>query len=283
MIQEILRPTSVAEAVRVGSEKGSAFLGGGTWLVQQSSLEKSTVKKLISLEHLDLAAVETTNDSCRIGASVTFQELLDHADVPAGLASALRSTASRTIRSMATLGGELGLADPASVLIPVLVALDAGIIVPGTDYAAGTNRAPSAPTAGIEDSLTVAEYCGIDLEDAGSDGSGMSRRRDLILAVVIPNRDRPCAVETLSRTSHSEKTLVVAASPSDEGYVLVVSDCRGRVLRIEGAVPEQIPNILLKRFRPSRSIHASAKYKSYMADVFAEDLLRRLQASEGRS
>ena len=128
MITDIVRPKTVAEAVRAKSAPGAAWLGGGTWL---NSGKAEHVTTLVSLENLGLDSIRTEEGRCLIGAAVTFQELADSALVPHALRAAARLTASRTLRNMVTVGGELGLGAGDSAVIPVFMALGADVNLAG--------------------------------------------------------------------------------------------------------------------------------------------------------
>ncbi len=259
---EILRPASIADALRAGRAPGAAYLGGGTWL---ASAPAEGTRTLVSLERLGLDHLRCEGGSCAIGATVTFQQLLDAPGVPAAVREAAAQTASRTLRGMATLGGELGLLPPSSVLVPVLVALDARVLL-----------------AGARQPLEAAAFC-------------RSRPAGLIVEVSIPDASLPCTVRCLSRTSHSRKSLVVAASahalaPAVRGLRLVVSDCQGQVLSLAGieraleGVPlpprDRIEVMVGGAFLPAADMHASSPYKSCLAGVFAADILRALAGKE---
>ena len=185
----------MTEAVRAGSARGAAYLGGGTWL---NSGVARNVTTLVSLEHLGLDFSHVEGDRCVIGAAATFQAIADSAHVPAGLRDAVRLTASRTLRNMVTLGGELGLAPRDSAVIPLLLALDAQVSL-----------------AGRKKPVPIRALLG-------------EKKTDLILSVSIPAR-RAAAVRAVSRTSHSPKSLVVAVS----GERVVASDCQGQTVFLE--------------------------------------------------
>lgn len=195
MITDIARPKTVTEAVRAGSVPGSAYLGGGTWL---NSGRAANVTTLVSLENLGLDAVHVDADRCTIGAAATFQAIVDNARVPAGLREALRLTASRTIRNMVTLGGELGLRPRDSAVIPLLFAMEAEVSLAG-------RRKP----------ITIRSL--VDENKAG-----------LILSVSIPVR-RAAAVRAVSRTSHGPRSLVVAMC----GERVAASDCQGHLALLD--------------------------------------------------
>jgi len=196
MITDIARPKTVTEAVRAGSAPGAAWLGGGTWL---NSGRAGNVTTLVSLEHLGLDSIHSGRGRCTIGAAATFQAIADNVHLPAGLREAVRLTATRTLRNMVTLGGELGLNPPDSAVIPLLIALDAEVAL-----------------AGRKKPLPIRRFL-----DEGKSG--------LILSVSF--EDRHAAVRAVSRTSHSRRSLVVAMS----GARIVASDCTGQVVHLEQA------------------------------------------------
>jgi probable selenate reductase FAD-binding subunit len=257
MVMEIFRAISIREAMRAGSRPGASYLGGGTWL---ASRRTDPPLILISLEYLGLGFIRCAEARCTIGATVSFQQVLDGPGMPDAMRRAVSKTASRTLRNMATVGGELGLASPSSALLPVLIALHACVHLAGRK------------------AIDVERYCS-------------EKPSGLIVDISIPDSALPCAVECLSRTSHSMKSLVVAvsasaASPAVRGLRVVVSDCRGQLLRLSGiekalegaALPprDRLEAMVRGAFSPKPDMHASAAYKSYMAGVFAADLLRAL-------
>jgi putative selenate reductase FAD-binding subunit len=248
MVTEVLRPSTLDEALALGARPGAAYLGGGTWL---NSGRAAGVDILVSLENLGLGRVERRGDALVIGAAVTFQEVREAADAPPAVRAAVSFTASRTLRNMVTVGGELGLLPEDSVLVPVLIALEAEIHLAGAA------------------ALTVEE---------------LHRRRPggLITGVVVPD-GRRCAVTRLARTTHSPRSLVIAVSlpPSGHGHGrhaprIVASDCTGLVAVV------QRPEELAAAFVPRAGIHASARYKSYMAGLLAADLLASLGSAGER-
>jgi putative selenate reductase FAD-binding subunit len=256
MITEILRPKSAREAVRAKSTPGSAYLGGGTWL---NSGKASTVTRLVSLEHLHLGLVECDRGRCVIGASVTLQQIIDSAQAPRALRAAAGLVASRTLRNMKTIGGSLGLRAPDSAIIAVLVALRAEVSV-------AERRAL----------ISVEAYLANTAEH-------------LILSVIIPDVERPCALRSLSRTSHAPRSLLVALSLLKTNPVIVVSDCQAPLARLSSAeralagkplpAAAEIQRIVNEAFSPAEDIHASSAYKRYLAGVFVADCLAELAAS----
>jgi xanthine dehydrogenase YagS FAD-binding subunit len=93
------------------SGPGTAYLGGGTNLVDLMRLGVAVPDQLIDVSHLPYDQVRPTPDGgLRIGATVRNADLAAHALVRAHypmLARALLSGASGQIRNMATVGGNL--------------------------------------------------------------------------------------------------------------------------------------------------------------------------------
>jgi len=191
MIADIVRPRTVAEAVRAKSGPGAAWLGGGTWL---NSGAAPSVRTLVSLELLGLRSITVEEGRCSIGAMATFQDIADSPGVPSALRDAVKLTASRTLRNMVTLGGELGRKPADSAVIPVLLALEAEVSVAG-------RRKPLAIRGLLDEN-----------EDR------------LVLGVSVP-APRAAGVRAVSRTSHGPRSLVVVLC----GERVVVSDCQGQV------------------------------------------------------
>jgi len=133
--------------------------------------------------------------------------------------------------------------------------------------------------------------------DEGSSG--------LVLGISVPV-GLLAAVRAVSRTSHSPRSLVAAvsaraANPNPRGTVapspvlaapvIVLSDCRGNLVRLEdaekgfngAALPgrERIEQAARAGFSPLPDLHATVKYKSYMAGVLVADLLAALAAEAG--
>ena len=284
MVAEILRPKTLGEAARLASMPGTAVLGGGTWLNATVAAPVAThlpegaaaaappalprgPLALVSLENLGLDFVEWSNTALRLGAAATLQQILDAPGLPEVVRMAMSATASRTLRNMVTVGGELGHCPPDSVLIPVLAALAARVHVAG--------RRP----------LDIEEY--LSARAAGPVG--------LIVEVTVADADRPCAVSSLARTSHGRRSLVIAVStirflPKLSRVRIVASDCRGQVLHLadaedalEGsALPakDRIESLVRAAFWPTSDLHSSTEYKRYLAGVYAADLLHDLATRE---
>ncbi len=107
-------PGTLKEALALlGSEWGEAdVLAGGTDLLALMKDSIHTPVRVINIKNIaELGGVRKTSDGLRIGATVTFQELIDnplvHAEYPALVAAGGGAVASPQIRNMGTVGGDL--------------------------------------------------------------------------------------------------------------------------------------------------------------------------------
>lgn len=257
--EKFLNPATIEEAVKAKTDRNSAFLGGGTWL---NSFHAAAPVTLISLHRLGLDYIRRDGAICRIGAMTTFQQIADNPDMSAGVRFAVLMTASRTLRNMITVGGELGGEGTQSALLPVLIALDADVKL----------------SNGKTIEKKVEKYC-------------ESRADELVLEVAFDSDKRLCAAECISITSHSKKSLVVAVScraslPNMTDVRIIINDGCGRIQRLADAeknlngMPvrekEEIEMLIQGSCSPKADLWASADYKRYIAGVMAADLIHKL-------
>ncbi len=126
------RPTSIAEALALKAQFPDApFIAGATELAVLINKRHTRYPALISLEHIpELHQITSTDSHWHIGAAVPLTDLeTTLSDEFPALRSMLRWFASRQIRHRATLGGNLVTASPIGDSAPVLLALDASVIL----------------------------------------------------------------------------------------------------------------------------------------------------------
>jgi aerobic carbon-monoxide dehydrogenase medium subunit len=142
MIRTKLRyhaPTSVPAAVQLLTEHRGrvAVLGGGTILVPMMSRGERNVDHLVDLAQIGLDAITRDGDWLVIGARTTYAAAIDSEPVARAaplLACAARGiTGGAQLRNQATIGGSACLANPASEIPAVLVALRARMSIAGPD------------------------------------------------------------------------------------------------------------------------------------------------------
>jgi CO/xanthine dehydrogenase FAD-binding subunit len=133
-----LRPSSLAEALRrLGDDPDLLPVAGGTDLMVADRLERSDQRRVLDLSAIpELAGVRGVDGGLEIGAGISFDELRRHPEVvrrfPA-LAAAAGEVGGWQIQTRATLGGNVANASPAGDSLPVLLALEATVVVAGAD------------------------------------------------------------------------------------------------------------------------------------------------------
>uniref|UniRef100_Q02C49 Molybdopterin dehydrogenase, FAD-binding n=1 Tax=Solibacter usitatus (strain Ellin6076) TaxID=234267 RepID=Q02C49_SOLUE len=126
------RPATVDACLELLSRHPDARLvSGGTDLAVESNLLGRVFPHLVSLEALEeLRVFRRTGDHIEIGAGHTLSEIaaLWH-DAPPAFFEWIELFASPLIRNRATLGGNLATASPIGDAAPLLLALDASVLI----------------------------------------------------------------------------------------------------------------------------------------------------------
>lgn len=263
-MSQFLKPMTIEEAVRMKSEyPGSLYMGGGTEINNPAS--RSNGEIYISLEGLNLKACVRGGRNTILGASATFQELIDWDECPAALREAALFLSSRNVRNMATVGGNIAAHLEAAYLVPVLMALDAELEL------------------GTGEVLPLTRY--IDEE-----------RPNLILNVRFPHSSGRTAVKNVLRSAGGLSVLSVAVNiESDGGAVtkasVALSGQDGPVARLpeieKGLVDGTLkPGAGLEKavadaVKMKSDLKGSAEYKKYLCGVTVSDCVARaLEASK---
>lgn len=104
------RASDIADAVRLGATEATAYLGGGTNIVDLMRETVARPERLVDVTGLSDAITETPTGGLLIGAGVRNTALAEHLGVRTRypvLSRAILAGASAQIRNMATVGGNL--------------------------------------------------------------------------------------------------------------------------------------------------------------------------------
>ncbi|UQN09854.1 xanthine dehydrogenase small subunit [Deinococcus sp. QL22] len=130
------RPATLAEAVALlAAHPDAKVLAGGTDWGVEVNLRHARAGVTIAVDRLpELRTLTGTDHYVELGAGLNLSELERRlGDQIPLLREWFPHFASRLIRNSATLGGNLGTASPIGDSPPVLLALDAGVVVVGPD------------------------------------------------------------------------------------------------------------------------------------------------------
>ncbi|HWN21662.1 MAG TPA: FAD binding domain-containing protein [Gaiellaceae bacterium] len=122
---EVFTPHTLEEALRLKAEHPEARpIAGGTDLLVELNFDRTRPDAILNLAEVrELAAWSRENGSLRLGAGVTYAELMRAPlrDALPALAEASRTVGSPQIRNRGTLGGNLATASPAGDSLPPLL------------------------------------------------------------------------------------------------------------------------------------------------------------------
>jgi xanthine dehydrogenase small subunit len=130
------RPCRLGECVNLAAEDTAAqFVAGNTDLGVMTNLRDRRFPHLISLDGVpELREFRDTPDMIEIGAGLTLTEIGERwTGAPDLFRDWLRLFASPLIRNRATLGGNLATASPIGDGAPLLLALDAEVVITGVN------------------------------------------------------------------------------------------------------------------------------------------------------
>lgn len=182
MLQSVVVPTSVTEAIAALSTPGARLLGGGTMLMPAVNAGSGAITTLVSLRRAGLSGVRVADDVAEIGAATTLAEIAE-TEALAFLGPVLEAIASPTIRNMATVGGNLFAKQPYGDLAACLIALDATVSVEGPRGARvlPAVEAAAGPLGAGEIATTIA----VPLPGKGSFRFAKAGRKALNAAAIV--------------------------------------------------------------------------------------------------
>ena len=126
------RPETVGAALEVLSFDDMP-LGGGTELLLAMRMRALRPESLVSLKRIpELKEIAVDNDECVIGGGVTHHAASENSLVREHLpilAAVLLEVGNPRVRASGTLAGNLVFAEPKSDVIPILLALDANVVL----------------------------------------------------------------------------------------------------------------------------------------------------------
>jgi aerobic carbon-monoxide dehydrogenase medium subunit len=265
------RPDTVAEALQaLASSDGVAPLAGGQSLVNVLKHRVASVELLVDISRLEeLRQIARGSDGgLEIGACVTYDEL-DHSDEVRNSHPLLAEVAShiedQQIRDRGTIGGNCCLSDPTNNLPPLLVALDATMVI---ESASGRREVPAVDFFQGYFATAVGEgelLRSITVPPLGADaGAGYST-----VAVGADSKAiaRAAAVVRGNGTIEEARVVLACVSPAPMRHGGMEEALRGVEASVDAVrtAAERIGDDL----EPLGDAHGSAEYRRAMARVVA--------------
>jgi carbon-monoxide dehydrogenase medium subunit len=258
---EYHEPVSLDEAVRLLADagEGARVLAGGTDLIVDMKTGRMRPSTVVNLKRIPgLAKIDDDEGNTRIGALTKVPAVEDSRLVqqrhPA-LAQAASILASPPVRALATIGGNVGRASPASDLGPALIVHEARAAITGTggsrdELVEDLYVGPSATSLAASDIITHFTLpappsgfgsahaklgkrgSGTDIALAGASASvvigdsGEILDCRIALASLGPTPFRALATESLLRSEFPTEVLLAAAAESAGREARPISDMR---------------------------------------------------------
>ena len=266
-----LRPSSIAEALQLrAAHPDAVVVAGGTGVLLDLN-RGAAPSALLDLSRVAGArAVERSDDAIRLGAGVTYTQVLEElADALPGLALAARTVASRQVRNRATLAGALVLADPSGDALAALGAADAVVEVASADGSAREVPAAAFVRGVGECALALGELV-VGLRVPPSDGpvayAKLGDRNAMARAV--------CAVAVaLHPERRTAAICVVGAAPT----AVRATDAEALVAASWDAGPDlpEVAALVAAAVAPIPDPRGSEAYRRHVAGVLARRALAR--------
>jgi aerobic carbon-monoxide dehydrogenase medium subunit len=265
------RPESVAEALEaLGSSDSAAPLAGGQSLVNVLKHRVAQVDLLVDISRLEeLRRIEVASDGgLEIGACVTYDELDRSDEVRLALpllAEVAGHIEDQQIRCRGTIGGNCCLSDPTNNLPPLLVALDATMVI---ESSSGRREVPAREFFHGYFSTAVDEgelLRSIRVPPLGAGtGAGYST-----VAVGADSKAiaRAAAVVRGNGTIEEARVVLACVSPAPARHAGIEEALRGAPATAEAVrdAAQRIGDDL----EPLGDVHGSAEYRREMARVVA--------------
>jgi carbon-monoxide dehydrogenase medium subunit len=265
------RPDTVAQALELlSSTEGAAPLAGGQSLVNVLKHRVASLDLLVDISRLDeLRNVERTGNGLEIGACVTYDELDRSEEVRATLpllAEVAGHIEDQQIRDRGTIGGNCCLSDPTNNLPPLLVALNATMVIAGTQ---GEREVPAEDffhgffATAVDEGELLTKIRVPALESTA--GAGYST-----VAVGADSKAiaRAAAVVKGNGTIEEARVVLACVSPIPIRHKGMEDSLRGA--RADAEAIRAAAGAIGPDLEPLGDAHGSAEYRRAMARVTAE-------------
>jgi carbon-monoxide dehydrogenase medium subunit len=280
MTFELHQPDSVAEAVRLAGalQPEARFLAGGTDLIIQINRKRCVPRHLIALDRIDgLCGIDSAAQEIRIGALTTHKMIEQHPGFSGRLVAlqeAARVIGGHQVRNVATIGGNIVNASPAADLVPVLLALDAELLLHGV---AGPRRVKLAlflRGPGLTDRAVDEVLLGVAFARAGDGAASafikLGRRRAMEISIVCVAALLDC--DAAGRCT-DVRIALGAVGPTALRAVAAEQSLQGRIPT--DAALREAGMLAMSACAAISDVRASAEYRRMLVQTLVPRALRR--------
>ncbi|MDA3813835.1 MAG: xanthine dehydrogenase family protein subunit M [Candidatus Cloacimonetes bacterium] len=131
---KFIKPKNIENLYETLDDVGNQYLlAGGTDINVQ--IKNGTIRKpnIIYINHIqELTGIEENNDSILIGSTTSFKDIIESKSIKKYIPfmhNSLQNFASPLIQTTATIGGNIANGSPTADVIPILLALDAKLMI----------------------------------------------------------------------------------------------------------------------------------------------------------
>ncbi len=251
MITTYHRPSTLDEALALLSQPNTVPLGGGTLLSQP----KTAPVSVVDLQRLGLDSIRINGNpstgsgqALQIGATCTLQTLLEAADCPKALQTALKLEAPINIRNTATAAGTLVAGDGRSTFVTTLLALDAKITIVSEQSSV----------------VSIGEYI-------------LTHPQGLITQIAVPLNAK-FAFEFVSKTPADKPLICAALTQWNSGRTRLALGGYGAspLLAMDGTEADGLDTAARNAYHEANDEWASAEYRMDVAATLAKRCLESL-------
>ncbi len=278
---DLLRPTTLPEALEMLTGAGAMPIAGGTNVIADLRAGKHEPTALVDLSRLaELRGVRRENGHIVIGGGTTITELLRDplvAEHAPALAQAAQVFASPLIRNRATVGGNLVDASPAADTAPPLLALDAEVELTS---AAGTRRVPLADfLVGVRRTLRRPDelLTAVRFPAATDDGRRMTAFHKVGLrkadAISVLSAAVAVAFDDAGRCA-SARIALGAVAPRPLRATVAEAVLAGE--KLTPAIIAEAARLASEAASPISDIRGSAAYRRQVTEVMVRRLLEQM-------
>jgi aerobic carbon-monoxide dehydrogenase medium subunit len=261
---EYARPASLDEALRIlGSNDGARALAGGQTLINVMKSRAASPDVLVDLAALtELTTVSTGAGGLELGAMVTYAQLASSSEVEVTrpiLGEVAATIADVQVRNRGTIGGNICSNDPTNHLPPLLVALDARMTIVGP----GGERTVSADEFFLGVYMTAVStgelLTRVTVPPPGGAGDGF--------AALTIGTDGTCIVSAAASVANGAARIAIGCVSATPVRATDMESKLGGDFG-EASVREAAKG-LGAQLDPPGDVHASADYRSHLAEVMA--------------